>query len=415
VFSMSGMWQWLQIHRLTRALFGSVAFLAAVLPALPYVSDYLWPESYTVYILHQGVDDGGASVWSSFDEGVGDYLRSKQVVLGGAEARVGSYKLRFQRLTWHSDEELVANLHHVLGDRQTLALIAATNSQDSEVILGALDPDDPPAVVLAAATKNDLLRPPRADEQQEGVRGVFRLVPTNRGQAEKLAAVIRAPDGAVSGERVRVAVLRMEGQNAAFSRDMAQQLRVELEKKVPRLRPADVLVDAAVDPTLTLPRELIELGPDYIVFIGSQASAAPFVLQAAAIEASVVRGEAGERIRFLFTDAGMFGTFAAFESLIERIGGTLPFKSASAADMSYQTLGYDAVRLIYDVVDDFGPQRRLERSTLVSALRGRSFDGEAQSYRFDGGENVAAQFHLWVHDGGWVHDPSRCLCAAESR
>jgi ABC-type branched-subunit amino acid transport system substrate-binding protein len=414
MFSLSKIWQWLRLHWLVRGFAGSIAFLAAVVPAWPHVASHFWPETFTVYVLH-GEDNHGQSVWKEFDLGVDAYLgqAGKNTKINGHEAVAGDYRLRVRRVTWSDAKELEQKLDRDLksafGERSTLAVIAATNSQYAETILSRLDPDDPPVVLLSAATKNDLLLDPRGSEPGQALPRAFRMVPKNEVQAKRLAAVIRKA-GEESG-RVGVAILRIEGENAAFSRDMAQQLRRELETNESGMRRVDVLVDAAIDSSPVIPLEFMELRPDYIVFIGSHSATGPLVLQTLRLQEKLDAAD-GYAPRFLLTDAGMLGNFAAFGDEINRIEGTLPLKEAIAEGgerFSYRSLGFDGMRLLYEAVENLPKYPHLDRQVLAEALGRQAVDGTAQSYSFDGGENISADFHLWRHAAsGWMHDTDRC-------
>lgn len=402
-----------RILRFAPGIVALVGFAGAVATLWPPIRDWLEPTEFRVYVLHPtaGASEGG--VWDDFDEGLDGFLEEWKGRLDGAPLVIrDKYKLSFQKETWADGDEgeLLQAVEAVLEDDRALALVAATNTRDSEVILRRLQAEDePPVLLLALATKNSLLQEISEEGEAVALRGVFRMVPTNLKQAERLARTIvssgRPPCGDDREGSISVAILREERENAAFSRDLAEALRRDLDGP----QNVRLLVDSVVDSLVTVPRELVELQPQFLVYIGSQSGAALIYEQMRRL-----REQAGADLclpQFILTDAGLLGDrHRYYEGLVPESVAALPLSSKEGVRANFGGLGADSGLLLRTAVDSLftssTSKPKLSRTALTKAMEEIEVEGQAHYYKFKDGENERADFHLWsVFDEIWQHDP----------
>jgi osmoprotectant transport system substrate-binding protein len=393
-----------------------IAFLAAIATLYQPVKQFLWPTDFRVYVIHpqdreQEPTQGDRGVWERFRAGVDDHLRDWQGRLDGPPVSIrDEYKLSFQARSWrpNDEKEYLRVVNAALQDSRAIAIVAGTNSHEAELLLDRLrEETDPPLVLLATATKDDLLVRRDTDGTPRTVPGVFRMVPRNEIQARRLADTILSPTLApCSGpppDPIAVAILREEATNAAFSRDLSHALRDLLKGA----QDVEILVDAAVDSLVTVPKELLDLKIDFLVYIGSQTGAARVYGQLTRL-----RGESSSCLpRLLLTDAGLLDEqYEYSRGLVPSSLASLPLTEEATRDLSagFKGLGEDSAMLIREAAQEV--QSRLSRSALKTQMAKIDVAGEAHRYHFKHGENENADFHLWMvsENGTWHHDATDC-------
>jgi len=396
---------------------GLIGLAAAIATLEVPLRKWLYPKDLTVYVLHP-YPAPAEDAWTHFDTGLDSFLNDKKAGLGTGALELGEYKLRFERKTWKDNQGLRRQVDDLMADDRALAVIAATNSNDSQYLVRRASEEQGPPVLLAIATRDDLLggtAGPGSGPPE--VPRVFRMVPNNGAQAKGLASVILTPKLASCNgqpsETTSVVILREEAENAQFSRDLAENLLEELEAHAQRV---EVLVNAVADDILILPRELVELEPNFLVYIGSQKKAATVYRQLVGLGRSSKLG--GCLPKLVLTDGGIIGEGSAGDwGGGEERYATLPLARETPvpdAPASYYTLGRDSGKLILQAAEKArqSPSGALDRDTLTLALsrREQPFAGEAQYYAFShSGENEFAEFHLWgVVDDEWRHLDDSC-------
>lgn len=402
-------------------LIGLIGFAAAVATLEVPLRKWLFPKELTVYVLHPYATPE-SDAWTHFDTGLDSFLAESGAGLGTTALELGEYELRFERKTWKDEQGLRQQVDDLMADDRALAVIAATSSNDSQYLVHRVREEGGPPVLLAIATRDDLLGHSAVHRYEAPeVPRVFRMVPNNGAQAEGLASVVLTPKLASCNgrpsETTSVVILREEADNATFSRDLAESLLEELEAHAQRV---DVLVNAVADDILILPRELVDLEPDFLVYIGSQKKAATFYRQLVGLDRS--SGSDGCLPKLVLTDGGIIGEGSAGDwGGGEERYATLPLARETPipdAPASYYTLGRDSGELLVEAAQEARqrPSGALDWETLAAALSRSEepFSGEAQRYAFDrSGENQAAEFHLWgVADDEWRH--LEVSCSADS-
>ena len=398
-------------RRLIASFAALLAFAAAVATLWGPTKAWLWPREFHVYVLYPEVVEN-QEIWDDFGNGLNNYLASQGGRLDGLPVGIsGKYELLFRRKSWSKDQDLPELVEEILDNPRALAVVAATSSQQAEVILARLrEEEDRPLLLLATATKNGLVRQIVGEGELLPLPGVFRMVPRNEFQAERLASSILSPAlGSCPNKQpgtISVAILREEHDNAAFSRDLASALRRALEEA----QKVEILVDAVVDSMLTVPGELVEMEPDFLVYIGPQSAAASVYRQLERLRRRIDPNLCLPRL--LLTDAGLLGDRNRYyRGLVESSLAALPFSGKAAerdGGASFASLGWDSGLLLHKaavrVLNAVGA-RRLSRADLNESMAEVQVKGRAHYYEFEEGENKKAEFHLWaVANGIWEHD-----------
>lgn len=400
-------WSKLMSKRALSALAGVIAFASALVTLWGPVTSWLWARDYNVYILHP-YTSGGEGLWDEFDEGFDSVLARGGARLDSSPLRVGGYELSFNRKTWLAEEELVQQVRSINSDTRALVVVSAANSHDTRVILDNLSEAGRPPVLLATATKGSLVREYDSEGIQRPARGIFRLVASNNLQAHRLASTILTPafstcDSGLAG--TSVAVLREDAENSAFSQDLAQELRRILNKA----QTVRLIVDAVVDNNITVPRELVDLAPDFLVYIGPLRRAVTFQDQIREMQSASGRPNCLPSL--VVPDAGVISESGGrFNGTSKSFFATLPLSGQDevryGVSVGFERLGIDSAELIFEAARSVLQRggRRLNPKSLIREFAQREFSGEASAYKFRDGENVRADFHVWeFSEDGWQH------------
>ena len=408
-------WSKLLSKRTLSALAGLIAFASALVTLWGPITSWLWARDFNVYILHPH-SSSGEGLWDEFDEGFDTVLARGGARLDSSPLQVGGYELSFSRKTWLEEEELVQQVGSINSDDRTLAVVIAANSHYTRIILDNLSQAGRLPILLATATKGSLVREYDREGIQRPARGVFRLVAANNLQAIRLASTILTPafktcDSDLDPASTSVALLREEAENAAFSQDLAQELRTLLNKA----QAVRLIVDAAVDNNITVPRELVDLKPDFLVYIGPLRRAVTFQDQVR--EMQVASGRRNCLPSLVVPDAGVISESGGRVNGASTGGrastsflATLPLGGQDEVrygeSVGFERLGIDSAELVFEAARSVLQRGngRLNRKSLIKELAQREFVGEASDYEFRDGENIRADFHVWeFSDAGWKH------------